>query len=559
MEQNNSSEANNKDSLFSDNTLQELIELNTKLKESLSNKNTQTSFLNELRQKIWHSLYESNSFKSNTDILDNIIKNLQNFILSQKDDIINLVIETLENLMMIFLFHFDLKIIKLGFSLLKFLIDNLEASYCSELLEYFIKIIQLLNIKKRINNENSSYVSSIIIYNISLSIYIILANEQILKENKKYFYDFIKKNILDINLLYLLFLPLANNEMKNNKIFGNDEIKLIYEKIGEILNTTYTDFTNNLQRKKNDISFIKEKINKIGMLCKILNCVTFDCHRTYIIDKLIKNMVPLSQRIFDTLSYLLELKNPDIKFPAETIENIVSYFKTLGAFPFENILKPMSFINKMYNDYSSDYLSIIIYLIEELSKLSLNSDNNDVSRNKKIMLVVTQLIEIVFRKNMERNNDKICLDIYDLYIVNKIYEILLKFDPNLVISENKFPNTFKFYFEDKDKNYFDEMEKGFNHKNYEYNSQKYLNCIHDGNMANHSINKQSFINCYNKFIDFKNSIKEPLDIKDGFDIDKNLENARKEIENKPNISYDDFRTFFLKNSMEMFNQICKNE
>ena len=175
------------------------------------------------------------------------------------------------------------------------------------------------------------------------------------------------------------------------------------------------------------------------------------------------------------------------------------------------------------------------------------------------MLVVTQLIEIVFRKNMERNNDKICLDIYDLYIVNKIYEILLKFDPNLVISENKFPNTYKFYFEDKDKNYFDEMEKGFNHKNYEYNSQKYLNCIHDGNMANHSINKQSFINCYNKFIDFKNSIKEPLDIKDGFDIDKSLENARKEIENKPNISYDDFRTFFLKNSMEMFNQICKNE
>ena len=156
MEQNNSSEANNKDSLFSDNTLQELIELNSKFNESLSNKNTQTSFLNELRQKIWHSLYESNSFKSNTDILDNIITNLQNFILSQEDDIINPIIETLENLMMIFLFHFDLKIIKLGFSLLKFLIDNLEASYCSELLEYFIKIIQLLNIKKRINNENSS-------------------------------------------------------------------------------------------------------------------------------------------------------------------------------------------------------------------------------------------------------------------------------------------------------------------------------------------------------------------------------------------------------------------
>ena len=560
MESKNSSQnqrSNNNDLLFSNNNIQEFTDLTNQLKESLLNKEIQKSFLLELNQKIYHSLYETYSFKNNPDVISTIIKGLQDFILNQKNDITNLVIETLENLMMLFLFHFDLNIIKLGFSLVKFLIDSLEPSYCNELLEYFIKIIQLLNVKKRINNENSSYISSIIIYNISVSIYIILSNEQILKENKKYFYNFIRKNISDINILYLIFLPYTNPEIKNNKIFDNDEIKFIYEKLGDMLNTTYTDFTNNLQRKKSDIVYIKEKINKIGILCKILNCVTFNCHRTYNLDKLIKNNIPLCQRIFDTLNYLLELKNPEIKFPAETIENVVAYSKTLGIFSFENILKPLTFINKMFNDYSSDYLSIIIYLIEELSKLSLNCEPND-NKVKKIILVVTQIIEIVFRKNAEKNNDKIKLDIYELYILNQIFEILLKFEECKIIPE-KHPNTYKYFIEEKDKNLLDEMQKGFNDKNHDYNSQIYLNCISAGNESNHFIKKQSFIECYNKFIDFKNSIKEPLEIKNGFEIDKNIENAKKEIVNKQNISQDDFKTFFLKNSMDMFNEICKNQ
>ena len=98
-----------------------------------------------------------------------------------------------------------------------------------------------MNIKKRINSEDNAFIASSIIYNISLAIYIILADNQILKENKKSFYDFIKQNITDMNLLYILFFPYVNNGLKDNKIFGNDEIKLIYEKTGESLNNTYTD------------------------------------------------------------------------------------------------------------------------------------------------------------------------------------------------------------------------------------------------------------------------------------------------------------------------------
>ena len=552
----NEKEINN---LFDKNSIQDLKEMQDKLKESLGNELLQASFLNELKLKIYHSLYENHSYKDNSEIINDIFKDIEKFILSNNSlDIITPIIETLESLMILFLFHFDLNMIKIGYSLIKFLIDNLEDKYCNELLEFFLKTIQFLNIKKRINSEDNAFIASSIIYNISLAIYIILADNQILKENKKSFYDFIKQNITDMNLLYILFFPYVNNGLKDNKIFGNDEIKLIYEKIGESLNNTYTGLTNYLQRKKIEISFIKENMNKIGMLCRILNCVTFDGHRTYIIDKLIKNMVPLTQRILDTFNYFLELKNPDLKFPSETIENIFAYFQTLGAFSFDNILKPISFVNKMFNDYSCDYLFIIIHLIQDLYKLSLNFESNQDNRINKIINLITQIIEIVFQKNKTRNNDKMCLDIHELYIVNEIFQILLKFNPNITFPQDKFPNTYKFFIEDKNQNALEYAEKGFNDRNFDYQSQIYLNCISEGN-KNTMINKQCFLNCFNKFIDFKNSIKEPLAIKDELEMDKNIEKEKKKIIDKQNISLEEFKSFFLKNSMEMFSEIFKNE
>ena len=555
-ESQNSSQDNN--NLFNNDNIQELIDLKDKLTVSLSDKSLQASFLNDLKLKLYRSLYENHSFKNKPEIIEDIIKDIEEFILSQNSiEMITPIIETLESVMMLFLFHFDLNIIKIGFSLVKFLIDNLEESYCGELLDYFLKIMQLLNIKKRINNENTAFISSTIIYNLSLAIYIILADTQILKENKKPFFDFLKKNISDVNLLYLLLFPYVNNQIKNEKIFGNEEIKFIYEKIGEALNNTYTDLTNNLQKIKTDLLYIKEKMNKIGMLCRILNCVTLEGHKTYIIDKLIKNMMPLSQRILDTFNYFCGFQNSELKFPAETIENIFGYFKALGVFSFEKILKPISFVNKMFNDYSSDYLSIIIHLIEELNRIALNFESPEDNNIKKIILLLTQIIEIVLQKNKTRNNDKVCLDIYEFYLVNKIYQIILKLEPNITFSQNKCPNIYKFFVEEKDKNPFEEMEKGFNDKNFDYQTQIYLNCILAGNKANNMINKQTFIDCFNKFIEFKNSIKEPLLIKNEFEMDKSIEEEKKEMVNKQNISQDEFKTFFLKNSMEMFNEICK--
>ena len=549
----NSQNLKNEKSLIEMESIEELKEIIIKTNSSLSDKTEQISFLNDLKKKIFHSLYENHSYKNNHNIIREIIQNLEQYLLSDSKEIFPLLIETLESLMMMFLFHFDIHITKIGLELLKFLIDNLEESYSNELIEYFTKIIQLLNIKKQVNNKNLSFISSTIIYNICLGLYLIMSNGQILKENKKSFFNFIKKNINEINLIYFFFIPCDNNSIKYNKIFNNDEIKFIYEKLSEMLNKTYADITNNLPNKKSDVLYIKEKVNKIGFICKILNSITIEGNRTYILDNIIKNMLPICRKILETFNYFIELQNNELKISSETLENILGFFITIGVFSLENIIKTISYVNKMYNDYSYDYLSTIIYIVQELSKICLNYEKNKI---KSIISLIIQIIEVVLKKNKEKNNNKLLLDIYELYKINKLYNILLKIDSNLVIVQNKYPNTYKFFIEEKDINYFEDIEKRFNEKNFDFLSQIYLNSIGAGNkVSNNYINKKSYLNCLKKFEDFKNSIKESLVIKDGFSIDKNIDIEKKELENKENVTFEEFESFFLKNSMEMFNEI----
>lgn len=533
--------------------IKDLIELKNMIEPSLSNKEQQELFLKDLKQKIYHSLYENHSYKNNSQIIKEIINSLKQYLLSNSNSIQNSIIEALESLMMMLLFHFNIHINKIGFDLLKFLIDILEETYANQLLEYFLQIILLLNLKKQVNK----FISSIIIYNISLGIYLIMSDTQIAKENKKSLFDFIKKNINDINLIYLLFIPYnEENSIKYSIIFNNDEIKFIYEKISDMLNKTYTFFNNNLPRKKNDKLYIQENINKIGILCKILDCVTIEGNKTYIIDKLIKNTKTLCEKILNDC--LLELQNNnDLKFSTETIENIFSYFRKIGVFSFENILKSISFVNKKYNDYSTDYLSIIIYLVQELERLSLSCEKDKI---KKIDSLIIQIIEIIIQKNKAKNNDKIVFDIYELYKINQMYKIMLKIDSKVEIPL-KFSNAYKFLIEDKKNNinYLECIEKGFNNKNFNFMSQIYLDSIAESNKKNNIMNKNCFMNCLNKFEEFKNSIKESLCIKNGFSIDKSIEKEKKDLIDKENISYDDFKNFFVNNSMEMFKEIYTKE
>ena len=132
MELNNENKENNSKkseiNLLVDNALNDIIDINNKLESSLSNK-PQKSFFKELKQKIYHSLYENHSYKNNSNLIEEIITKIEQYILTHTDDLNPSIIELLETLMMLFLFHFDFHIIKIGFQLLNFLINNLEQSY----------------------------------------------------------------------------------------------------------------------------------------------------------------------------------------------------------------------------------------------------------------------------------------------------------------------------------------------------------------------------------------------------------------------------------------------
>ena len=174
-------------SLLNTETTQELLKIKEILSTSINDK-TELSSLSDIYKNIFHSLYENYSYKYNYEIITEIINLFKNYISLD----INSKTEPLifmEKLLILFLFHFDQRSNQIGFELLKYLIDNIEMSFSNSLLSYFCQLLKILNIKKNILTKHSpsSIVLSIVLYNISVSIYIILSDNQIFKENKTNF------------------------------------------------------------------------------------------------------------------------------------------------------------------------------------------------------------------------------------------------------------------------------------------------------------------------------------------------------------------------------------
>jgi len=147
-----------------------LKNLNDTLILSLSDNDKLLPFLKEIKKTLFNSFYENCTYRNDYNIIFEIINKLEQSMLNQSEEMQSIYIESLEFLMMLSLFHFDIHINKIGYELLKFLINNLEDNYCNNLIDYFTKIIQILNIKSQMNNIDSSSISSIIIYNISLAL-----------------------------------------------------------------------------------------------------------------------------------------------------------------------------------------------------------------------------------------------------------------------------------------------------------------------------------------------------------------------------------------------------
>ena len=547
-------------SLLNTETTQELLKIKEILSTSINDK-TELSSLSDIYKNIFHSLYENYSYKYNYEIITEIINLFKSYI-SLDMNIKTEPLIFMEKLLMLFLFHFDQRSNQIGFELLKYLIDNIEMSFSNSLLSYFCQLLKILNIKKNILTKHSpsSIVLSIVLYNISVSIYIILSDNQIFKENKTNFISFIKKNIKDIGSIYVLFIPYDNNFYLNQKIFEENDIKYIYENLGENLNKTLSELSNEInlknKNKNPDSLILSEKINIIGSICKILNSITDEGSRTYSMDKVIKNLIITLQKILTIINSIKELNIQGLLFEVENIENIFEYCIKLKIINYDNILKLFTFVNKMYNNYPCEYLIIMSNLVKELNKIILAENEN--SKLKVLLQIVLQILETILKKN--KSNNQINLQIYELIKINQIYSYIINYKNEIEVYKEKFPNVFNYFNGEIDKG--NDILKGFLEKNDNYLSQIYLDCIAEGNKINNikknkSIDKNLFINCLEKFEQFKNCIKETLDLKGISNIEKNIEEEKKQISKSDNLTFEDFQDFFLNNSMEMLQELFK--
>lgn len=532
------------------NLVQDLKDLNSSLSE-ISQEGKELQDINEIFMKLFHSFYENHSYKNEIQLISEIIKNLKIIFINSSENKQQEVLQLLEQTMILCLFHFDINLIKIGFILLKFLIDHLDFPYVNELISYFTKIMQILYFKKKIN-KSSATVANIIIFNVSLSLYIIMSNSDISDEYKKNFVDFIKKNYEDANLVYLLFLP-CKNKIDYSKILKAEDIKYILGKYKSILSKNNEELSNSLKKNNKDIFFIKEKIIKIGFICKILDSlISKEEYKPYDLDKLIKNFIPIIQNILFSITSITEFKNFDFNLPVETLDNIFSFCSDIGAFTNENLLKSITMINKLFDNFSSDYLSLIITLLTELTSSNILNENN----SKKIQLLISQILERVFLYNQKTNNGKNIFSINELLKIHNINNILLNIGNDYNFDKNKFPNCYRFFNEDNSSCFIEE-ENSFIDKNFDYFIKVYLKSISNGNSIDvkNEISKRKFLNCISKFEEFKKSIKESCDVTSSINIEQNIEKSKKEMEDKQSIPIESFESFFLKNTLEMLHEV----
>ena len=166
---NNSKNNKNKQTVINEN--------NEKIEECInniinaSNNKEDLKNINEIYNIVYNSIFTSISLNDFMALsIDNLISSLQNYILTFQDNLNIESMELIEKIMFMCFFHFHLKIINLGFSILKFLLEITDYSYHEQLLTNMIKIIQILNLKRNIGKSNNS-ISSVIISNLSLSLY----------------------------------------------------------------------------------------------------------------------------------------------------------------------------------------------------------------------------------------------------------------------------------------------------------------------------------------------------------------------------------------------------
>ena len=527
----NDNNDNNKENSIENNKNENLIkikDINQKFNKFL-NDNIEKIDLDNIFTELSNILYSKNDlfiFSQISDYYIEIINILKNYFLKNPT---SEIIVFLEKNLFLSLFHFHFKILFSGYSLLNFLLLVTDEDYHIELLNNILKIFETLSKIK------FSYICKNIIYNLSVLLNIFLNNKETTKKTKKIFYDYLINNSYNYNLLYLIIISNNNDLINFNKIFEPDEIFKLIDKFKTILSNLIND--NEL-----DLDIIK-----ISFYCKILsNLILKTSYKSYKYDKLIKDQIPLANKI---INYILNKKDNFNNLENEIIYNILIYCIKLDSFNNNNLILILKYLQNNLNKNLS-YLSSTYLIINELVISVLNDDNEIKKQN--ICKIIIQFIENILNNFEDKIND-IYLNIY-LYKLKECINIL---NNNFKYDEEKYTNTKNFFNKNNNTN----MMINYELSNFNTNL-KYYNISINQNEIKNSINKNDIIDCLNKFEEFKNRMKKIYNIENEY---INIENKINEFKsnllsnknNKENnkITKNYIENFFLETSIEMFNEI----
>ena len=538
---NNSKNNKNKQTVINEN--------NEKIEECInniinaSNNKEDLKNINEIYNIVYNSIFTSISLNDFMALsIDNLISSLQNYILTFQDNLNIESMELIEKIMFMCFFHFHLKIINLGFSILKFLLEITDYSYHEQLLTNMIKIIQILNLKRNIGKSNNS-ISSVIISNLSLSLYFILNYENPNQNTKKIFYDFILKNLNETNLIYLLTIS-CSNENNFSKSLNTDMIRDILDKFKTELNKNFNQLNNFISKNDNSLSsksICQQTFDKIGCICKIIDSFIIKGHRTYNVDKIIKNLIPISRKILNLL--ITKIDNENLVLSLETISNIINFTNSIDSFDNEYILKTLNWNQKLLQN-NIEYLMNTYQIIEILSILTIKSQGNNKNKEN-ICLVIIQIIENILSMN------DVIIDIYVPFYLIKIKKCVDNIqNSDYIIDKNKFPKAFNFFNEEC--NNLNEIK--YDKENFNYYIREYIKSIKESNGEDKNYDINFIKNCILKFEEFKNSIKQIYNLNDSKDTDNRIENFKKKLASNK-LKNEEFETFFIETSIEMFKEL----
>jgi hypothetical protein len=537
---NNSKNNKNKQTVINEN--------NEKIEECInniinaSNNKEDLKNINEIYNIVYNSIFTSISLNDFMALsIDNLISSLQNYILTFQDNLNIESMELIEKIMFMCFFHFHLKIINLGFSILKFLLEITDYSYHEQLLTNMIKIIQILNLKRNIGKSNNS-ISSVIISNLSLSLYFILNYENPNQNTKKIFYDFILKNLNETNLIYLLTIS-CSNENNFSKSLNTDMIRDILDKFKTELNKNFNQLNNFISKNDNSLSsksICQQTFDKIGCICKIIDSFIIKGHRTYNVDKIIKNLIPISRKILNLL--ITKIDNENLVLSLETISNIINFTNSIDSFDNEYILKTLNWNQKLLQN-NIEYLMNTYQIIEILSILTIKSQGNNKNKEN-ICLVIIQIIENILSMN------DVIIDIYVPFYLIKIKKCVDNIqNSDYIIDKNKFPKAFNFFNDECNLN-----EIKYDIENFNYYIREYIKSIKESNGEDKNYDINFIKNCILKFEEFKNSIKQIYNLNDSKDTDNRIENFKKKLASNK-LKNEEFETFFIETSIEMFKEL----